>query len=90
MVSLGAGVYAEATLESKEKAKMGLDGGVIMQANIPDILKDLTKRKEELDKDAKKVQEEIQLVVQNINALGTAIQSTRKTSEENASTKSVS
>jgi len=82
MVSLGAGVYAEAKLESNKNVKTGLGGGVLINTTVEKALKELAKRKEEIQKDLDAVQQEETVVLQNLNNLGLAIESARKKAQQ--------
>lgn len=93
MISLGAGIYAEAKLESSKEVKTGLGGNVLMSTTTEKALKELARRKEEIQKDINAVQQEETLVLQNLNNLGLAIESARRKKAgkmENSTNKKVS
>ncbi len=83
MVSLGAGLYAEAKLETTIEVKTGLGAGVLVKASTEDALKALDKRKDEIQKDLAAIQNEEARTVQNLNSLGTVIQSTQRKAKAN-------
>lgn len=82
MVALGAGIYIDATLESTKKVKVGLGDGVLMGETLEKALKDLTKRKAEIQKDIIGVQKAESVAMQNLRNLGTAIENGRRKDAE--------
>lgn len=88
MVSLGAGIYIEAKIESGKEVKTGLGGGVLLNSSIEKALKALAKRSEEIQKDFNAVQQDELLVLQNLNNLGLAIENVRRKSTEKANEES--
>ncbi len=90
MVALGAGVYVEAALESNKRVKTGLGDGVLMGSTVEKSLKDLAKRKEEIQKDIIGVQKEESAAVQNLRNIGTAIENVRRKETEAPKNQSVS
>ncbi|GEM_PF-5382426 len=69
MVSLGAGVYCDATLENNNEVKVTLAGGVIKNASIPEALGALNDRQKEAETELKKLSEDQGKLMTNLNSL---------------------
>lgn len=82
MVALGAGMYVEATLESTKRVKTGLGDGVLMGSTVENAIKDLGKRREEIQKDIISIQKHEGATVQNLRNLGAAIENVRRQEAE--------
>lgn len=82
LVPLGAGVFADATLNETQKVKISLGGNVILDAGIERALGDLDKRKNELEKDLQMTMKEESQTINQINALGNVISQARNAVRE--------
>ncbi len=69
MVSLGAGVYADATLTSIKEVKITLGGGILKNATIEEALAGLEKRQEEAQVELSRLQEEERKLLANVQSL---------------------
>ena len=84
LVAIGAGIYAEAKLESTKEVKTGLGGGILKSAPLEKALKELATRQVEIRKDLDVVLKDEGMVLQNLNNLGYSIeQARRKKAQEN-------
>jgi len=70
VVPIGAGVFIDASLESNSTAKNSIAGGVVVNADIEGILKDLAEKKQEMEKVIAEMQKDLERVVANVNSLG--------------------
>ncbi|MDO8624938.1 MAG: hypothetical protein Q7R47_02560 [Candidatus Diapherotrites archaeon] len=71
IMSIGAGVYANVTLENTEKVKVTLGGGILKDDTLDNALKGLSNRQKEAETEIAKLQEERQKIVTNLNSLNT-------------------
>ena len=78
LVSLGAGIYAEAKLESNTDVKTGLGNGIVLKTSIVKALEELGKRKEGIQKDIEFTHKDEEVTMQNLNNLGSSIESARQ------------
>jgi len=69
MVNLGAGVYADATLEQTKTVKTTLGANVMADTSIEKTLETLAKRKENLEKDHQALVQAQQHTIQNMETL---------------------
>ncbi len=69
MVNLGAGVYADATLEQSKTVKTTLGANVLANTSIEKTLETLAKRKENLEKDMQTLAQAQQQLIQNMETL---------------------
>ncbi len=68
-VFLGAGVFAEATIEDKEKVKQNIGSGVIIDQKIETTIQTLEKARESQEKNLGQIRQEIEKIDNNLQGL---------------------
>ena len=85
LVNLGAGVFADASIENNGKVKVSLAGNVVLDKPVDEALLDLEKRKNELEKDINVTINEQEATLKQISALENVINTARKAVREKRS-----
>ncbi len=73
LVSLGAGLFMDATIQENSKVLMGMTGDVLKYKTIEEAKKELEIRRNDLNKEIREVQEESRRTASNLNNLNKAL-----------------
>jgi len=90
MVSLGAGIFAEAKITNVKKIKESLAGNILIDSQPEKVLAELQEAMDKAKKEIETVQLEIQKTGQNMQGIGNILQESRKAVQQAKNSSDVS
>ena len=82
LVSLGAGIYAEAKLASKKSVKSSLAGSVLVNKSLKDAAEMLEGEKKKVEQELVRTTQEAQAAVQNMTNISAILDEAKRKAEE--------
>lgn len=90
MVSLGAGIFAEAKIANVKKVKSSLAGNILIDSQPEKVLEELQEAMDKAKKELETVQLEMQKTSQNMQGVATILQESQKAVQQSKNSSDVS